>query len=55
MVVSRLWRPGAMRGLRGQGVALENNDLSKVVGEGPRGRKPSHARTDHDGPLADQS
>jgi hypothetical protein len=55
MHMPRLRRPGAMRGLRGQSVALQNNDLLEVVGERPCGREPAHSRADHDGLLADQS
>ena len=54
MDVPRLRRPGAMRGLRGQSVALQNKDLIEVVGECPRGRKPAHSRADHNGPIANQ-
>ena len=53
--VPRLRRPGAMRGLQGQSVALQNEDLIEVVGECPRGRKPAYSRADHNGLLADQS
>ena len=55
MHMPRLRRPGAMRGLRGQSVALQNKDLIEVVGECRRGRKPAHSRADHNGLLADQS
>jgi hypothetical protein len=55
MHVSRLRRPRAICGFRGEGVALQNNHLLEVVGERARGREPAHARTDHDGLLADQS
>jgi hypothetical protein len=55
MDVPRLRRPGAMRGLRGQSVALQNKDLIEMVGERARGREPAHSRTDHNGLLADQS
>jgi len=53
--VPRLRRPRAVRRLRGQRVALQNNHLIEAVGERPGGRKPCHSRADHDGPLADQS
>ena len=55
MHMPRLRRPRAMRGLRGQSVALQNNNLIEVVGERPRGCEPGHSRADHDGLLADQS
>ena len=55
MHVARLRRPRAIGGLRGQGVALQNNHLIEVVGERPCGREPAHSRADHDGLLADQS
>ena len=55
MHMPRLRRPGAMRGFRGQSVALQNNDLLEVVGERPCGREPAHSRADHDSLIADQS
>ena len=55
MDVPHLRRPDAMRGLRGQSVALQNKDLIEVVGECPRGRKPAHSCADHNGLLADQN
>ena len=55
MRVPRLRRSRAIRGLRGQSVALQNNHLIEAVGECPRGREPTHARADHDSLLADQS
>jgi len=51
----RLGRASAMRGLRGQSIALQNNDLLEMVGERPCGREAAHSRADHDGLLADQS
>jgi hypothetical protein len=53
MGVPRLRRSRSMQGLRGQSIALQNNDIIEVVGERPRGREPSHASADHDGLLAD--
>jgi hypothetical protein len=55
MHVPRLRRPRAIRGLRGQSVALQNNHLIEAVGERPRGREPGDSRADHDGLLADQT
>ena len=55
MHVPRLRRPRAIGGLRGQGVALQNNHLIEAVGERACGREPAHSRADHDGLLADQS
>ena len=40
MDVPRLRRAGSVGGLRGQGVALENNDVLETVGEGAGGRQP---------------
>ena len=55
MHVPRLRRPGAIGGLRGQSIALQDNHLIEAVGECPRGREPANSRADHDGLLADQS
>jgi hypothetical protein len=53
MGVPRLWRSRSMNGLRGQSIALQNNDVIEVVGERACGREPSHSSADHDGPFAD--
>jgi hypothetical protein len=52
MHVPRLRRPCAIRGLRGQSIALQNNYLIEVVSERPRGRKPADAGADYDGLFA---
>jgi hypothetical protein len=53
MGVPRLRRSRSMQGLRGQSIALQNNDVIKVIGERACGREPSHSGADHDGPFAD--
>ena len=55
MHVPRLRRPRAIRGLRGQSVALQNNHLIEAIGERTRRREPAQSRADDDGLLADQS
>ena len=55
MNVPRLWRSGSVCGVRGQGVAFQNNHVIEVIGERPRRREPAHSSADHDGPFADQS
>jgi hypothetical protein len=55
MHMTRLWRPGAMRRLCGQSVALQDDDLIKEVGERPCGGESTHSRADHDGLFTDQS
>jgi hypothetical protein len=52
MDVPRLWRPGPVHGLGGQTIALQNNDVIKVVGERARSREPSHTSANHNGLVA---
>jgi hypothetical protein len=53
--VPRLRRACAIRRLRGQRVALQDNHPIEAFGERSRGRKPCHSRADDDGLLADQN
>jgi hypothetical protein len=55
MDVPRLRRAGSVGGLRGQAVALENNDVLETVGEGAGGRQPGYSGADHERLAADQS
>ena len=55
MDVARLRRAGPVGGLRGQTVALDNDDLLEAMGEGAGGRQPGHSGPDHERALADQT
>ena len=55
MHVPRLRRPASVRRVEREGVALQDDDMFKVIGEGARRRQPGHPGADHNGLPADQS
>src|SRR5580698_8760868 len=55
MGVSSLRRSRSMQRLRRESIALQNNDVTEMVGECACSRKAGHARADHNGLFPDRN
>jgi hypothetical protein len=55
MDVPRLRCAGSVGGLRGQGIALDNNDMLETMGQRAGGRQSGYSGADHERLAADQS